>query len=238
MKSSIIVYHHLGLGDHFICHGIIREYAKKYSRVAIFAKPQNIISVRYMFRDLLNICVIEGDDRFARGFIFLNTYKIWKWHYDTVIKIGFEALKRDPVLPFEKEFYQIAGVPFEKKWDSFYIKRDSEREQKLIKNAGITGPYAFIHDDKTRNYGIDDSRITSSIAHIRPKKEFTQNIIDYCGMLEHANEIHVIDSSFMFLIDCLAYNNPNQKLFVHRYARENIEWSLPILKKNWIVLTK
>ena len=236
--TSLILYHHLGLGDHFICHGIVREYAKKYDQMAIFAKPQNIISVRYMFRDLPHVRVIEGDDVFARGFIFFNAYKIWKWHYNTVIKIGFENLKRDPALPFEKEFYQIAQVPFEKKWDSFYIQRDPIQENKLMEKTGITGPYAFIHDDKARNYGIDDSRIISPIIYFRPKKELTPNIIDYCGMIEHADEIHVIDSSFMFLIDCLPYVNQKQKLFIHRYARENIEWSLPILKKNWIILTE
>jgi hypothetical protein len=235
--SSVILYHHLGLGDHFICHGIVREYAKRYARIAIFAKSQNIVSVRFMFRDLKNVCVIEGDDVFARGFIFLNKFKIWIWRYDEVKKIGFEDLKRDPSLPFEKEFYQMAGVPFEKKWDSFHIDRDKSREDALFVKAGLKAPYAFVHDDRARNYGIDDKRIPAGLSPFRPKKEYTPNIIDYCGVIEKAQEIHVIDSSFMFLIDCLQYENPDQKLYVHRYARVNIEWSLPILKKKWIILT-
>jgi hypothetical protein len=64
----------------------------------------------------------------------------------------------------------------------------------------------------------------------------TDNLFDFCDVIEKAEEIHVIDSSFMFLIDCLPYEAPNQKLFVHRYARPNAAWNLPILKKPWVIL--
>ncbi|HEU5114896.1 MAG TPA: hypothetical protein VFT82_03980, partial [Candidatus Paceibacterota bacterium] len=209
----------------------------RYKKVTTFAKPQNLISVRFMFRDLPNVRVIEGDDIFARAYIFLNKFKIWPWRHDEIKKIGFEDLKRDPSKKFEIEFYELAGVPFEKKWESFHIERDRAAEEILLKKAGISGQFAFVHDDKTRGYGINETLIPSGLILFRPQKGLSKNVFDYCGAIERAAEIHVIDSSFMFLIDCLEYDNPGQKLFVHRYARANLEWSLPILKKNWKILS-
>jgi hypothetical protein len=40
----------------------------------------------------------------------------------------------------------------------------------------------------------------------------------------------------MYLTDLLDYKNPNQKLFIHRYARPNTPWNMPELRKNWNIL--
>ena len=61
-------------------------------------------------------------------------------------------------------------------------------------------------------------------------------------VIEKAAEIHVIDSSFLSLIDCLQYENKSQKLYFHKYAREygkqkNNEWVYPVLRKDWQIIT-
>ena len=96
--------------------------------------------------------------------------------------------------------------------------------------------YVFLHEDVSRKYIIKRDLINKDYSVFTPDIKFTNNIIDYCTIIEKAKEIHVIDSSFMFLIDCLQYNNPDQKLYIHRYTRENNEWQLPILKKDWHIL--
>lgn len=237
--SSILLYHHLGLGDHFMCHGIVREYAKKYTRVALFSKPQNYASVSFMFRDLENIRIINvKNDEAAYKFIFLNKFKIGKYKYNEVKIIGHEFLDKTSGVPIELQFYKLAGINLTKKWGSFFIERDTTREKALLARTSLVGEYAFIHDDPSRNFIIDRKYVNQSCTFFTPNKNLTNNIFDYCSLIENASEIHVIDSSFMFLIDCLPYSNPNQKLFVHRYSRENPKWQLPILKKNWDIVTK
>lgn len=125
--SSILLYHHLGLGDHIICNGIVREYCKKYNRVAIFSKPHNYTSVAFMFRDLSNLTVIKGDDKFAKKFILLNKFGLARPKCNYVKVIGHEFLERNPNSSFDKEFYQIAEIDFAKKWDSFFVRRERER---------------------------------------------------------------------------------------------------------------
>lgn len=230
--SSILLYHHLGLGDHIMCHGIVREYCKKYDKVSIFSKSHNYTSVSFMYRDLKNLTIIQGDDIFAENFILLNASM-----YDEVKRIGFQNLDRSTGAPLEWQFYQLAGVPFEKKWSSFFVERDFEKEHALYDLVAPKKDYAFVHEDRERHYIINRDKIGGDCEIITPDKEVTENIFDYCTIIEKAEEVHVIDSSFMFLIDCLGYENPNQKLFIHRYARENNDWQLPILKKDWYVLT-
>lgn len=235
--SSVLIYHHLGLGDHFMCHGIVREYCKKYDRVALFCYPHNYPTVSFMYRDLSNLTIIKSDDASAKRLIEENSSQPPEAQYDEIKIIGFQNLNRTDGIPLEWQFYKIAGIPFEKKWSSFFIKRDFNREQTLFEKVAPKEEYLFVHEDIPRKYEIKRELLNENCAIFTPRKEFTDNLIDYCTIIEKAKEVHVIDSSFMFLIDCLPYHNPDQKLFIHRYARENNEWQLPILKKDWYILT-
>ncbi len=236
--SSILLYHHLGLGDHFMCHGIVREYCKKYSQVTIFCYPHNYSTVSFMYRDIPNITIIKGNDSFAKEFINQNTSQSGASKYNEVKILGFQNLDRSTGVPLEWQFYQLAGVPFDKKWSSFFIDRDLKKEQEIFEKITPKTDYAFIHDDAERGYGIKRNLVNKNYVQITPDRSITENIIDYCTVIENAKEIHVIDSSFMFLIDCLPYNNPDQKLYIHRYARDNNEWQLPILRKDWYIFIK
>mgnify|MGYP001574195197 CR=1 FL=1 len=238
--SSIILLMPFGLGDHIICHGIVREYCQKYDRVAIFTMPQNQASVSFMFRDLKNLDIIVGDQSFAKNFILsslkANLVETPTTKYDYLKIIGFQYFDPHSGVLFEKQEYQLAGLDLEKKWDNFIVHREKEREEALLNKLAPKGAYAFLHEDAGRNYLIKRGLISKQLSITTPKPELTNNIFDYCTTIERAEEIHVIDSSFMFLVDCLDYSNPKQKLYVHRYSRGNEDWKLPILKKNWHIL--
>ncbi|MCG3773861.1 MAG: hypothetical protein JW395_0676 [Nitrospira sp.] len=234
--SSALVYHHLGLGDHFILNGLVRHHASRYDRIGLFAKPHNVISVAAMFRDLPQVSIISGDDQSSERYIMRNRFTLRRNRFSDVIRIGFSHLDHASGETFEEQFYAQAGLPLSAKWDLFHIERDTDREEVLAKKVNLSSRHAFVHEDVSRGYGIDRSRITSSLPVFLPETSLTENILDYCGIILKATELHVIDSAFMFLIDCLTYDASDQKLFVHRYARKNPEWTLPVLKKNWTIL--
>lgn len=234
--SSILLYHHLGLGDNIMCHGIVREYCRKHEKVAIFCLPHNLPSVSFMYRDLVNLTIIKGDTDSAKEFIEQNASQSEELRYDEIKIIGFQYLSKKNNVPLEMQFYKLAGIPLNKKWDSFFIKRDIEKERVLFDRVAPRGGYAFVHEDIPRGFTINKKLINKDCAVLVADQSHTDNIIDYCTIIERAKEIHVIDSCFMFLVDFLPYNNPDQKLFIHRYSRENHEWLLPILKKDWHII--
>ena len=231
--KSVIIDHHNRLGDHIMCHGIVREYCKKYDKVGLFTIPKFASFVRFMFRDLPNLEVIEiKTHRDKTLYPIRNLFMFGKSHFNTIKKIW--DVDFESGIPSEYQFYAIAGVPFENKWKSFYVERDSKREAILEEKTQLPEHYIFVHDDN--RYPIDDARISGDFQKFRVGPGLTDNLFDFRGLIERAEEIHVIDSSFMFLTDCLQYDNPSQKLFVHRYARPNAQWNLPILKKPWTIL--
>ena len=231
--SSVILYHNLYLGDNFICNGLVREYCKTHDRVAIFCYPAHYGTVSFMYRDLPNLTIIKGDDADAILYAFLNTFRR---AYDEVKIVGMPYL--DPYRDMknlehcEDQFYRLAGLDPKKKWESFRVERDRKREEELFRRIDPPRDYAFLHDDF--RYRIDRKR-SGQLPAVSPAKEITDNVFDYCLLIERAKEVHVIDSSFMYLVDLLP--DFPQKLFVHRYARPNILWALPTLRKNWTILT-
>lgn len=232
--SSILFDHHLGLGDHLICSGIVREYCKTYDRVGLCCLTRNYPSVAFLYRDLSNL-TIHPVHSYAekRWFRLSHTLPFGAHQYEQARVIG--AYDQESGLLFERQIYATAGVSLEKKWDAFFVARDREREESLVTKTAVTRPYVFVHDDQ--RYPIDPARLPADRAVIRPRPELTDTIFDYCTLIEQADEIHVIDSSFMFLIDCLPAMRSGQKLFVHRYARPNTPCQMPLLKKAWQILT-
>lgn len=218
--SELFVYHHLGLGDHFICNGLVREWTTRYDCVRLFCKEHNTQTVGQMYQDL-RIKLLVGDDAFAEN--YLLTLKNAE-----ILKIGFHQLNDQQ--PFDQQFYSLAGVPFEKRWSSFKVNRDKSKEQELIYQLKLPPKFALLHEDQSRGYKIDRNKINLPIVRLEKRDGFT--MIDWLAVAELADEVHVIDSSFMFLMDSVKTSCP---LIIHRYSRNNPNWQLPTLKKNWLI---
>lgn len=208
---DLFIYHHLGLGDHIICNGLVREiYVKNisnYSNIFLFSKMVNFNSVNFMYRDLKNLHIIPiPNDNYARK--YLDEVKVG---FD-IIKIGFEKRQLNEKY-FDRDFYRIGNVPFTYRWEKFFVKRDYESEKKLYDELKLKeSDYIFIHDDTSRNFIIDRNYITDNTKKIiTPFK--TKNIFDWCMVLENAKELHCIDSSFRLLADSLILKT--DKLFFH-----------------------
>ena len=233
VKSRVLLDFHHGMGDELICNGLVREYCTKYETVGIFCLERNYPSVSFMYRDLLNlhIHVVRSHTERYR-FRFLNAFRFGQNRYDEVRTI--DDYDQECGIRFERQVYGKFGVPLEKKWDSFLVKRDKEREDATFKKTRVSGPYQFVHDDS--RFPLDRARISSTLPIIEPTKELTNNVFDCCGIIEHANEIHVVDSSFINLVDCLPYTNNAQRLYKHAYARPIPAWQSPLLQKQWVIL--
>jgi hypothetical protein len=231
--SSILLHQPLGLGDHVVCNGLIREYCKKYDRVGLFCFPFYRDSVSFMFRDVPNLYLeTTRSHKETKRFLLRNALHLTARHYDESKMIG--AYSQETGVQYQQQFYKMAGLPFSTMYDKFVVERDREREQALYTKISPPERYLFVHDDE--RFPIDPARISSSLPIIRANMKVTDTIFDYGTVIERASEIHVIDSVFMFIVDFLFPARPDQKLFVHRYNRSNSPWNLPVLQKKWEIL--
>jgi hypothetical protein len=237
MENSIYIYHHLGMGDHILCNAIIRNYAEKYEKVFLFAKPGYVNNVIYMYRDNPRIKMIAMDDAQVKSFMRFNPNNNY-----LVVGITPQWFKRLDVdkefETFDHGFYVAADVSFDDKWNKFYFERDIEKEKQAfysIFNLKDNEEYAFVHDDPKRNRIFDSKYLPKGITLIRPVDYPNVGLFDFIYTIENAKETHVMNSSFSCLIDTMLLKT--NSLFLHQYARNDMG-SNPNhkLKLNWTIL--
>jgi phage anti-repressor protein len=189
-----IIHHHLGLGDHIVCYGLVRFIAEQ-EPVYLFCKPHNAPTVKAMYKNCnVFIVPISGDHEAAQ----LQTHPDYR-------RVGFQ---NEGEAQFGEEFYKCMNIPYDYRW-KYQIHRDLSREQELFdffKQQDV-----FIHDDEERGYKIE-------VKGYRPHITFTRNLMDYGLLIEHAKEVHCIESSFRLYID---YLSPQGKLYLHHNPKKS-----------------
>ena len=235
--TDIYIYHNMGMGDHILCNAIIRINAKKYDRIYLFVKPNNLKNVAYMYRDLQNIKFISFDDAQTKSFMQINPDNNYlvigitaEWFYNLDVKKIYET--------FDHGFYVSAGIPMEDKWNKFFFQRDIEKEKNAFYNIiGLKDNEEFIivHDDPKNGRPFKSSLIPKDLKIINPSDFKEVGLFDFLYTFEKAKELHMMNSSFMNLIDTIQLKTGD--LILHSYARTDMGPNPnPKLKLNWKIL--
>jgi hypothetical protein len=222
------------MGDSIICNGLIRHLLScRVQKITLIAKTALEASMRFMYRDLPTL-----------DFLFFNCYEeandcLLKTNPRPLLKFGFEHISRHEhlevaAIQFDEMYYRQANIPFEVRWDGFYVKRDNCRELDLFKHFNVKeGEYIFVHDTySTETPPMRTEFITPGFPIIKPIKGLTDNIFDYLYLIENAKEIHCVCSSFKNLVDSFVVTPP---LFFHknrRSFRDNKRW-ISNCRGNW-----
>jgi hypothetical protein len=211
------IYHHLGLGDHIICNGLVRYFAELYGEVTIFCKEHYASNVKYMYRDNPKIHIISVPQEWMVS-SFLN--QISK---DKYLKIGFENLPyyeqnfEKNKKTFDEAFYLLAKVDFLVRFKNFFIQRDEQKEQEALDYLNPNHePYIYVHDDPSRGYTIDENKHRKDLKII--KNSFNFNLFEMRKILENATEIHTMQTGMLDLCNSFTLSKP--KIFHHTYVRK------------------
>lgn len=221
MVNSIYIYHRLGLGDHIIFNGLIRDYVELYEKVFVFCKCRNYEQVKRMFMDNDQI----------EPFPFNDNDEI-EYYIKRNPTLCIEILRPKPNKDdaFDKLTYVQSGKPFNYKWDKFFLKRNIENEDWVYRYFELENKeYIFVHQDIDRGYKINSKLLPDS--HIVHSNAGSATIFDYLKVIENAKEIHCIDSCFLNLIDCIQLKTDG--LYLHHYSRNSGRFATPTLKLDW-----
>lgn len=203
------VFHHLGLGDHIICNGMVRYLKDLHEEIGVFCKPSYYKNVEYMFRDDEKIKVIPvGEHSDVENYIVDNNIQ------SDTITVKYIGV---PGKTFDVCFYDFLNIPFNNRFSRFFFQRNHEMEsisyQELNPNDE---PYIYIHDDSSRGYSIDRKRIRTDLKIIENSKKFL--MFDMIKILENATEIHTMQTGMKDLINSYILEKP--KIFLHWYVRK------------------
>ena len=191
--EDLYVHHHLGLGDHLICNGMVRLFLQDIpmNKMYMVVKNGNYETVRRMYSDEPRIEFIKvgGDSEF-----YSTPYDFEKMRLS---RIGFE---KSTNFEFDVSFYNQFNIPFSCRWDYFKVNRDLDKEKELESRLGLSDePFILIHNRcSMKEYDLVLPNIKR--VYVQP---LTDCLLDWCRIAEKAEEVHCIDSSFVHLAQCL-----------------------------------
>lgn len=229
---------HLGLGDAILLSGAAVVLAKRYDGLRFPSYEHNLISVRAIFvnHPEIEVFPVAYPPGSIRGVPPLECFDV----KGDVIKCGYYHTWRNRSdISFPELFYQQLDVPYVDRWDSCPVKAAAFHYRHTQLSDKFTGggePLSFVHDDPSRGYKITKllDQWIDAYDHEYSYEHSDPNILNYSYIIESAEQIHCIDSSFYHLIDSL---EPTGKLFLHRYAKYYIPgWCDYPTRQQWTIV--
>lgn len=208
------ICHGLGLGDHILCNGLIRKYHSIHpDEYCLVVKPNNRKNVERMF-----------DDCDWLSFHDSTTFSPENFSKNEVISISYKMCD----ITFDEYAYISVGLDFEERWKSFYIQRNHGNECALENFLNVPDRFVLIHNKGSAippaNLKID-SPLPRVYVNPNPCED---SIFDWMGLIEKAEEIHCINSSFVHLVESM---DISCGLFFHNVYQNDYPFRK---KKNWL----
>lgn len=226
--NNLYLCTHYGFGDYVICYGFVKELAKKYDNIILFAKPHrsnlDIDNIKRLYSSINNVQITTDDPASHNDVMYVG----WDKFY--------EALRKDTSTHFQKFFYNQVGVSLDLMWDNFYFERDLDKEKEIYYDRlGLKDneEYIFLHDDPTRNFTINRAYITSNIKIIHLIELQDISILDTLYLVEKSKEVHMTTTGLVSFVDQM--NITHNNLNLHKYVRPYAEQQ-PILRLNWKII--
>ena len=211
--NRIVVYHHTGIGDHFICNGIVHSLADT-NYIDLVCKPNYLKTVKHLYEDFSNIKVVAVENEIFDASAYAESIKC------PLVRVGFENCDYNR---FEDSFYESMGLDPMLEYDRFILPNRLEGSKVLYEkiSAELGEDYIFVHD--ASSYGSFPLNIVSSLPMHIVKKEDTDDILDYVDTICNAKEVHVINSGLNNLVFQLYYKGlTNGKIFFHDARKPNM----------------
>lgn len=189
--------------DIIICLPIAKWYADRDYEV-IWPIDASIINNFIDYIDYVKFFPIENNCHEARSICrTMNCDKIIDLSLFTILHsspFNIEIYERQNVFSYDEFMYQLAGVPFEEKWN-LQIKRNLEREDELYNQLVKQDAY-YVTITKTDEgeYQLGGLNIPLQRIEVKP---LTASVFDWIKILSNATAQIVVDGAFISLIEQL-----------------------------------
>ena len=125
--------------------------------------------------------------------------------------------------------YSVAGVEMDDWADHVRLRRDPERERRLLAELGIHDGRDFVLVNETGSTRTIPVKLAADVVRMRKVDGFS--LIDWAAVAERAREIITIDTSLVLLVEVLKLKTPLQ--MISRHDPPNFVDVTPIIRLDW-----
>jgi len=218
--KELILHHHLGLGDHFVCNGIVNFLSDHFDLIYLACKKSNYSTVSLLYSENTKVKVFQISDEFVDVAQFSKDKKI------PILRIGFDNC--DPS-EWNTSFYSQVGIKFSSRYDLFKLPKQIPNEDDVFNLFYNQKDYCVFH--REASIGNYELKINSNLHKIEIQKSTDPfgNILNYRKLISNAKEIHCINSSLFHFVDSLPLKN---KLVYHNVRKLDFK----IDEKKWEIV--
>lgn len=260
------VYFHQGWSDIVMCLPLINYYHENFDELAILVRSDARPLVEFYIRDLPGTYTVALDTDNGRFSGLINTEGIGSrvvggssveipQDYFILFHDAHDGYRKDKYKSFSQKygrafqdrhfaqnFYEYYDIPYSYRISKFSVKSDMYGEiatyRKFVEQHGQK--YIVYHDDEMNHlHGSHHISTKLEINSDLPKvnlNKISDVFFDYLMVLEHAQEIHLIDSVWA----CLIYQLDARYNFlagkpVHLYPLRGHTYLFEPKLENWII---
>ncbi len=231
-SNKLILHHHLGLGDHLTCNGLVNYLTEIFNEIylPVFEKNYNIINFLYKSNKKVKLFIIKPEYEEKEILDFSQDNKL------EILRVGFEKLQN----PIQESFYNQLGLSYKISSDYFKLdydaKKNNELENHLKDYYECNTDYSVAHiEGSNTNFEKTNLKINSleNLILVEKKSDKFNNIFYYLDIFQNAKEVHCINSSFFNLAERIPTNG---KLFFHDLKKEKSVKNTTSFLKDWKIV--
>lgn len=248
-SNEIILHHHLGMGDHITCNGLVNYLSEEFKTIHLPVKEKNYKTIDYLYQDNPKIKLLKLVNRDKTPDVLtpqditnisnFETNQINSIANDMnleILRVGHEKF----TFPMPETFYTQLNLPYSVSREYFRFIYDREKNSILeshLKDYYNTGEdYVLVHSESSAgNFPVNSLKHLDDQKYIlfEKKSDIFHNMFFYTDVLRNAKAIHTVNSSVFCLADRL---ETSEKLFFHNTNQvDNIGKQISFLKKWKIV---
>jgi hypothetical protein len=210
----------LALGDNFVNAGLVHHFADRSLELHVPVWPIHYDTVSCLYQDWPNIKVVAlGHYDFGEN-QYVEEHKLARILPTDLIRTKIEGVIMAPL--WDIQTYANYDLPFSLRYSNFRLPKHIEGSEELYQKLSGGEPYVLVHKRSFKYpngipINIEEFRKHSGLPEIKIieiQEGITSNMMQYVTLIERAEEIHCVASSFHCLVDSI-HTRTKAKLFFH-----------------------
>jgi hypothetical protein len=191
--KKLILHHHLGLGDHFVCNGLVNYISDIHETIYLACKKSNFNTIKCLYSENKKVKVFSISNENTEVAQFSNFMNL------PILRVGFEYCNRNE---WNTSFYSQLSIDFSVRYNRFYLPKTIPYEDQVFE-LFAKDEYCLVHRETSE--GSYDIQIDTKLPMVEISKNTDpyKNLISYRKLIKNAKEIHCVNSSVFHLVDSL-----------------------------------